>query len=160
MIYSLNQTFGLHKISSSIPRRMLFFDSSASRKSSSHSLCAKSSNMFGAPFLLLQVCFLFTLSEAKLSIIRPEAAAKDFNVSNIPVTAICKAYFFLFNLFLRIFVDNFDVYGFKERRDLFLYGDYNYELLLDEVHEGSDQYLLWGCLWQSGLFFYLLSFSC
>ncbi|KAM1780664.1 hypothetical protein FF1_041797 [Malus domestica] len=68
---------------------MLFFDSSAYRKSSSYSLCAKSSNMFGAPFLLLQVCFLFTLSEAKLSIIQPEAAAKDFNVSNIPNAGTC-----------------------------------------------------------------------
>ncbi|XP_018500820.2 embryo-specific protein ATS3B-like [Pyrus x bretschneideri] len=68
---------------------MLFFDSSASRKSSSHSICGKSSNMFGALFLLLQACFLFTLSQAKLSIIRPEAAAKDFNVSKIPNAGTC-----------------------------------------------------------------------
>ncbi|KAM1063324.1 hypothetical protein ACFX2A_028099 [Malus domestica] len=68
--------------------------SSASRKSSpspSYSLCSKSSNMFRAfSFLfLLQASVVFTLSEAKLSIIHPEAAAKGFNVSNIQNARSC-----------------------------------------------------------------------
>ncbi|KAB2598569.1 hypothetical protein D8674_001489 [Pyrus ussuriensis x Pyrus communis] len=73
---------------------MLFFDSSASRKSSpspSHSLCSKSSNMLRAFsfLLLLQASVVFTLSEAKLSIIHPEAAAKGFNVSNVQNAGAC-----------------------------------------------------------------------
>lgn len=45
----------------------------------------KQSNMIKAlSLLLLQVAFLFTLSEAKSSIIQPEPA-KDFNISQIQV---------------------------------------------------------------------------
>ncbi|RXH67800.1 hypothetical protein DVH24_027947 [Malus domestica] len=59
--------------------------------SPSHSLCSKSSNMFKAfSFLLLfQASVVFTLSEAKLSIIHPEPATKGFNISNVQNAGSC-----------------------------------------------------------------------